>query len=437
MVEKKPWFLNIKAIIVSAYIILIFILISVYIETQARKSHYFMYILGINPTENKGLIQVVSGDGVIAQTAEISVNEQPSPTQFLKLSPFIKTIEINLANEKTIYPVSYEKLMNKRHFKQQKQSFTEKEIDLAARILSLSKIGKKEIFLLPETLRMVPEYDIKFYLFCFEENLPCKESELSFQGNLVPMKKGVAEMRTKLPINNEITIGFDASGEQGKLSFPFIGRMFMINNTLEGLFFSTLTESRGIYLDCYKNESWVFTESSGSLSRGGLLPPIFQNCDRIQASFNPENPGSSYFIFIRENNKPVQIHDPYFSELWNKIDSNLPEWREKFQAIYAQSEFYTLNRIYDGSDYEKERDTKRKSDLNMLWWAIAVTGFLGIASLVFYLLRKVSVHIFSDEDGMETIISKSRFEQHLTIGVLAVVLSVFYILALYVLRYLS
>lgn len=374
---------------------------------------------------------IMAKDGAIVQNPQLTINGQKKEGNLITIDPSVRAIETDVDGFQARFEISWEEMVNKARFLPENHSFTQQEIHASKRIKETSFIGGREIFLLPTSFRMVAEFDVPGYIYCLKGGKPCSDNSLSLDGKEYPLKNGVAEVIFKMPPSTMAVISFP-DGAMGAVGFPFKGKMFWWDEAKEVLSLQTLIPVRRIVIDCFKKEKWLFSDA---VSSEGILtlPRRYEQCDRIQASFDSGNPGRSFAVFTSHSEGDTQVVDPYYNALVEKITLFGENHLQIFSRIYQRSFFIPLVHLYNGRVQEKLFAEHQRSKMALLWWGIASILIFGILFFSYSVLREIKV--VEDEDG--ELLTHSFNKQMVALIASSALLSLFAFGLLYLLKHMA
>jgi len=422
-----------ETVLLAIFISAVFGLTVWYMTEQHERLDYYLYLFGTDLGENKRILaRVITKDGFLLSRPKFKINSKKREGYVFSFEGRIKNIDLEIGNGEISFPIKWNNLWNNSKKKGHVYNFTEKEINNSFSLRNASKIGKREIFLLPESFRIIPEFKTKVYLFCFEESKLCPDGPVSVGRERVELKNGVAEIEMTSPPEGQIKIAFDGVGDI-YAAFPFTGKMFNIERRGVKKILYSLIDHREVYLDCYNRGAWQYSELVATSANGGVLPERYDKCDRIQVSFYSYDPGSTFFVYSEEPAGTISISDPYYTRLYENLESLLPNWRGRVLEIYNRSTFYGLTMLYSGVDYEKDYNEVKRKKLNSIWWIFLFVSVAGFVYFLVFMLRRTSV--IKDEDG--ELLTLSLRKQRFVIVITSSIIFLFLFLLLYLFRSIS
>lgn len=420
-------------IALTAILAVIFVLFGIYMEEQKNKVNYYLYLAGNDIDKNhRALIQILSRDGYMVTTADVSINNKRVDSSTIEITGNIKNIDVKIGGENFSYEVNHQELIERSKKPILTSGFTDQDIENGKNALKMTKIGPKELFVLPATFRMTGEFATKVFFFCFENGGVCKDTKFYAAGHELKMADGIAETEMTMPPDNKVKIAFD-DGSAGEFSFPYAGKMFMITEKEMKKTVYTLSDSKTVHVDCFYKGIWYFSDIVSVKFTGVVLPENYDFCDRIQLSYNSSDPGGSFFVLTKDQSKGVQVKDPYYTVLRDRLASYLPDSMPEFLRIYSASEFFRLNTIFSGLEYEKKFDGAKASKLSIFWWIIAFISIFESLYFGYYIHRRF--HVVKDDEG-ETI-TFSHLQKKVMLVVVTSIPLAFFMLFLFILKRLS
>lgn len=192
-------------------------------------------------------------------------------------------------------------------------------------------------------------------------------------------------------------VGFDETGESGPVPFPYIGKMLLIKEVDDGLALYALSDDNPVYVDCFRRGVWKFSHLLISGIRGGVLPESYEKCDRIQASFNPADPGTIRFVYSKERPNASVVSDPYYQPLVGMIERFHPDMMNHFMKQYSAAYFRKLRPLFSHNNYEADFERGKNDKLNFLFGIISLVLSLFFVYFIAFISKRINVVV--DEDG--------------------------------------
>lgn len=412
---------------------ILFVLIWIYLSVHTKKVEYYLFLYGDNlSSTEKVYAQVLSRDGLIVKNPVLKINGRfNAKNSMIDMHSGVESISVTVGDITVDYPLNYNEIKRSSRGERTFSQFTKKEIEENRNGSKIAKIGGRRVYVLPETFRMYPEYEIPVYFFCFKDETPCDE-KVFINGNKTAFENGVVSGKITMPMKQTVVFEFE-NGDSGELLFPYKGRSFMIKKQNEKLFVSTLSDTKAINIDCFRNGIWQFTSSVPGRSKGVELPKSYLNCSRIQTSFNSVNPGTSYCVYTEGNFKKIKIVDDYYINLKRELSKHRSDLLDDFRKLYARSAFINLKPLYNGFEHEDTVMEGKHKTLSILWWSIAFVSAAGL--LIFILFMRTRFLTAHDDEG--ELVTMSREKQYVTVILTTAVIMLFIVLLLYFLKNLA
>jgi len=403
-----------------------------FFDQQQHKFHFYLHLYGRHPAKtHKAVVMIMAKDGAIVQNPHLEINGKKVEGNLIELNASVRTIDTNVDGFKSHFAISWDDIVNRGRFVPKEQGFTPRELGAAQKIKETSFIAGREIFLLPNSFRMVAEFNVPGYIYCLQDGNPCSDTSLNLDGKDYPLKKGVAEVVFRMPPSTMAVISFP-DGDVGAVAYPFKGRMFFWDDTKELLTLQTLIPVRRVVIDCYKAGEWLF--SDGVSCEGALtLPTRYELCDRIQASFDSGTPGTSFAVFTENTSENTIVVDPYYNSFIEKLPLFEKKHTQIFSRIYQRAFFLPLAHLYDGRTQEKLFNEKQRGTIKVIWGGIALILIFGILFFNFSVFRKIRV--VEGEDG--ELLTHSFSKQVMALAASTLLLSLFAFGLLYLLKHMA
>lgn len=408
----------------------IFILLFLFFNTKEDRYNFFLYLYGdtVSPGA-KALVKIISKDGEAVPYPEIYINGTRTDSHLIDLRPDLKEISVKVGQFESFFPISYKMIENGRKPEKKFIQFSENELRKAP---VAPFAGTKNIFLLPEQFRAVPEFEFTVNLFCLENNDPCQDKEISVNGAAVMMENGYAYFSSVYKMENSIAIAF-SDGTAISAEIPYTGKMLRFFKDDRSISIASLTEVNNVHLDCYSKNKWLGTDILKISSDGIELPLLYNQCDTIQASLNSASPGSTFTVTTELTDLQGEVTDTYYAPLAAKIDKFSPSAKEMFTKNYNSSFFRILPVIFSGEVLEKEFNLKQQHKLDTLWWTLMFFAAAGFVLFAFLTVKKISV--IEGEDG--ELISYSLNRQRFILAIAFISYITFFAFLLYLLKNLA
>jgi len=386
--ESVPIVKKIYQVLFFTILAVAFLLLFFYINIQQEKYNYLIYFYGESVSPGSPvLLRVISKDGEVVNNPDIKVNGKKHSFHLLELYPDLKEISLKVGSFETVFPVKYrdiaEASLNPPSFVQ----FSKAEID---NLPSVPVAGGRSLFLIPDSFRMVPEFETTVHLYCISNGLPCSDRTVFVQGMEKEFKKGYLSFRTVMTADNNIALSFH-DGSSVVTRYPFYGKQFRFVEKDEHLYLNSLIETRNVHVDCFQSGKWVKTDIVNVPATGIKLPSDYRFCDRIQASFSSHSPGGTFAVYTKSRGFEAGVSDPYYMELYPFIKHFSDYARYNFERNYNSSFFIPLTVVFSGQVLEERFLKEKEEKLDYLWWSILFVSFFSLLlfSMVIYSKFKV------------------------------------------------
>jgi hypothetical protein len=355
-----------------------FLLLFFYINIQQEKYGYLIYFYGEGVSPGAPvLVRVISKDGEVVNNPDLSVNGKKHDSHLLELYPDLKEIKLKVGSFETVYPLKYRDIAQRSLNVPSYIQFSQAEIENLPRP---PRAGNRHLFVVPETFRIVPEYDTTVHLYCVEEGQPCKDRTVFINGIEKELKSGHVSYSTVMTTDNSISFVFK-DGTSVVTKYPFYGKQFKFKERSGQIELNSLIGTYNVHIDCYQSGKWVKTDIVNVPSSGIVLPDDYRYCDRIQASFNSHDPGGTFAVYTRSRKLEAPVADPYYSELVPFLNKFSAQAAYSFENSYNSSFFIPLTMVFSGNVLEEKFLEEQKEKLSFLWWAIL---FVSVFSMVVF-----------------------------------------------------
>ncbi len=410
----------------------ILILLFIYFSLQHNRFNYTLYLYGRAPAHNHlAVVMLMADDGAVVRRPHLHINGTAYDGNIINIGPQVKVIETEVGKWNTHFDISWEDILNKARYIPENIQFSKREKAEAGKIGQTSRIGNRRIFLLPSSFRMVPEFDIPGFVYCLAGEEPCADDYIEVDGVRYPMKNGAARVTFRMPPNGMAVISFP-DGTTAGVAYPFKGKMFWWDETQKALTLRTLIPLERIMIDCYHSGTWLFSDvvsSQGSL----VLPKRYEQCDRIQASFDSGAPGTSFAVFTAQSGKDITVTDPYYQPLVPHIKQFGQQAAAFFLRVYPRSVFIPLLPLYNGRLQEEKFLKEQAAQLHRIWWLLLILITVGIGVFGIKMYRRI--HVMEDDDG--DLLTHSYTRQMSTIIAVTALLAVIAFGLLYLLKHMA
>ncbi len=396
---------RVPKLFIIIYIALLFLAISGYVFFQhmMRLDYYpFFYGTGIE-NNSKVFARVFSKDGFAVKNPCFVINGKKQCEVLVDMENDFNSVMVSFEGFEKSFPVNSDMLRKSKPY--QYVFYKKSDENSNTRIAASNSQNGKKIYLLPETFAIYPEFDTKVHLFCYSKNEKCSDNVIHIGKNSFDMKDGHALFTYRQGPNHFVEINF-SDGDKVNAVFPYTGKMYNIASINGKLILKSLIDFDSVFVDCYKNESWVFTKKLSSDFNGVTLPSDYLKCTRIQVSNDPSEPASSFAVFTTDEKKIPD--DSYYSELYKEFSDN-ENIRDIIEKYYSNSYFIKLPLLYNGYSYKPQFDAEKGKIL--VRYLIGIAVMFGVAALfiAFYIISNIKE--VRDDDG--EIVSHSKMKYYL------------------------
>lgn len=375
------------------------------------------------------LIRVISRDGEIVQQPEIYINGKRAESFLIDFRADLKEISVRVGKFESFFPINNRLIESLKNPEKKFLQFSENEIKKAP---TPAIAGAKTVFLLPDQFRAVPEFESEIYLFCLENNAPCKDKTVFINGSEFPMENGYTGFSSVFKMENSISISF-SDGSSVSAQLPYIGKMFRFYRGPDTIAIASLTDVNNVHVDCYSKNRWIGTDILKITAEGLRLPPAYKKCETVQASFNSSSPGSTYISISESSSLLGDVTDSYYSSLAHKIDKFSPIAINSFIKSYNSSFFRILPVIFSGQTLETQFNKEKEKKLNTIWWLILIFSSAGLALFI----HSTAKNLKSVEGVDGELISYSLMKQKLLLAIVFIFYIIFFASLLYLLKNLA
>ena len=371
---------NISRALFFIIIAVMFFLLFFYINIQQEKYNYLLYFYGdsVSPG-SQVLVKVISKDGGIVSNPDLKVNGKKHDSHLLELYPDLKEIHLKVGSFETVFPVKYRDIADSSLNVPFYIQFSEAEM---SNVPKVPRAGNRSIFIIPDSFRMVPEFETTIHLYCLSEGKPCKDDRIFINNTEKELKRGYVPYRTSMTTDNSINLMF-TDGSSVVTRYPFYGKQFRFSENKGVIRLDSLIEIYNVHIDCFQKGKWIKTDLVHVPGSGIALPSYYRNCDRIQASFNSHKPGGTFAVYTGNRSLEVPVSDPYYRELYSRIDQFSDQARFRFEQSYNRSFFIPLTLLFSGEVLEEKFLEEKEKKLSVLWWLIFSVS---LASLIFFII---------------------------------------------------
>ncbi len=381
-------FQKITKVLFVTIVVLMFGLLFFYVNIQQERYRYLIYFFGDSVYPGaRVLARAVSEDGEIVTDPELFVNGRPLDSNILELYPDLREVKVKDDRFETVFPIRYKDIAD---FSIRVRPLIQFFNDELSTIPSVPRAGNRSIFLLPDSFRIVPEFETTVHLFCLSDGKPCKESSIFINDAEKKLRNGYTAYHTVLQADNRVNIQFN-DGSSVVTAYPFYGKQFRISEEEGRITLSSLIDARNMHVDCYRSGKWKKTDVISVNSSGILLPGDYINCDRIQASFNSNYPGRTFAVLSRNTTLEAEVSDPYYSRLSRHIHLFDDHAQTKFVQSYNASFFIPLSLVFSGNVLQKRFLEQKQKKLNFIWWSIFFVSMLSLLLFIAVMFSKFKV----------------------------------------------
>ncbi|HDT11307.1 MAG TPA: hypothetical protein ENN58_01065, partial [bacterium] len=179
---------NISRALFFIIIAVMFFLLFFYINIQQEKYNYLLYFYGdsVSPG-SQVLVKVISKDGGIVSNPDLKVNGKKHDSHLLELYPDLKEIHLKVGSFETVFPVKYRDIADSSLNVPFYIQFSEAEM---SNVPKVPRAGNRSIFIIPDSFRMVPEFETTIHLYCLSEGKPCKDDRIFINNTEKELKRG-------------------------------------------------------------------------------------------------------------------------------------------------------------------------------------------------------------------------------------------------------
>jgi hypothetical protein len=376
-----------KIIFISILFIQFALLFS-FINIQQEKYSYLIYLYGDTVSPGSiSLLKVFSKDGEVVTNPNILINGKKHESHLLNLNADLREIHLKVGSVETVFPVRYRDIAERSVQKPNPVQFSQSEI---SNLPEIPMAGERHLFLVPNPIKIVPEFETTVYLYCIEKTGVCKDRTVFVNNMEKELKNGFASFKTTLTTDNSINILFK-DGTSVTTQYPFYGKQFKFTQKEGDLWINSLIDTSNVHIDCFQSGKWIKTDIIHVSSSGQKLPSDYRYCDRIQASFNSADPGGTFAVHSRGDERGIQVTDRYYAKLFSNLDMFSEYAQDRFLRSYETSFFIPLTILFSGEILEEKFLEDQREKLSSLWWAILTVSFLSLIFFVVVMYSKFRV----------------------------------------------
>ncbi len=376
-------------IISAAILFAAFILLFTYINIQQERYSYLIYLYGdsVSPGST-ALIRILSKDGEVVTNPDIKVNGRKHDSHLINLNADLREIHLKVGSFETTFPIKYRYISESLLEARTPVQFSSAEI---SNLPSVPEAGERKIFLVPDPLKIVPEFETEVYLYCLSGKSVCNDEKIFINNIEKELKNGFTSYRTAITTDSSVNIIF-SDGTSVTTQYPFYGRQLRFTTAENGnIVINALIETANVHIDCFQSGKWVKTDIVYVPASGLRLPDDYRHCDRIQASFNSADPSGTFAVYSRGDKRGVHVTDPYYSELFSNLEKFSGYAQERFLRSYETSYFIPLTTLFSGEVLEEKFLEEKSKKLSSLWWAILALSILSMIFFTFVMYSNINV----------------------------------------------